>query len=80
MGTDVDDIYRLAPHEAMPAGKKVVCIEGDGKICYIIDETAPLVSVLAELNGIAGHLVRHGIWIQRPGGDVPPPSRMRHVS
>jgi hypothetical protein len=70
----------LAPHDALPDGRNVVCVEGDGKICYIIDETAPLCSVVAELNGIAGHLVHNGIWMQRPGGDAQPPPRMRHAS
>jgi hypothetical protein len=78
MGT-ADDIFRLAPHDVFPDGKAVVCLEGDGAICHIIDETAPLHTVVAELNAIVGHLVYDGVWVQSRGGDMPPP-RMRHAS
>lgn len=80
MGTDGDDIFRLAPHDALPEGSTVVCLEGDGAICYVIDETASLHEVIAELNDIAGHLVHNGVWGPRGSGDTLPPPRMRHAS
>lgn len=80
MGTDGDDIFRLAPHDALPKGSKVVCLEGDGAICYVIDETASLREVIGELNDIAGHLVHSGVWAPRSGGKTLPPPRMRHAS
>lgn len=80
MGTSANDIFQLAPHDTLPAGRHVVCLEGEGDIRYVIDEEAPLHLVIAEINSIAGHLVHNGIWQQRQGGGAPPPPRMRHVS
>jgi hypothetical protein len=56
----------------------VAYVEVDGRPQWLIREGTNLDEAVAELDRIASHLVRHGIWrLQRD--DTAPP-RLRHVS
>ena len=72
MQSAADDIFRLVPEGSLPAGHAVVLVESSGAVRYLIDESAPMTTVIAELNGIATPVVRHGLWIPQPEGTPPP--------
>lgn len=77
--TGTDGIFCTAPADAFPPGAPpVVHIEIDGQPRWIIRKGADLEEVVAELDRIGTHLVRHGIWRQQRDDEAPP--RLRHVS
>jgi len=81
--TTMDGIFRTVPAAAFPptVTEPVAYIEVDGQPQWIIREGADLCDVVAELDRIASHLVRHGIWRLAGDSDQKPPSpRLRHVS
>lgn len=73
---ETDGIFRLAPAAAFsPAGQSVVLVEVDGEPRFLVKEDAPLSDVVADLDLLATHLVRHGIWRRQDDGPAPPPLR-----
>jgi hypothetical protein len=68
------------PAEAFPPGPPVVYFEAAGCPRWVIREDAPLSDVVAAMDRIATHLVRHGIWTMRDDGDTKPPPSLRHAS
>jgi hypothetical protein len=53
----------------------------DGQPRWLIRDDTPLAVAVAEIDRIASHLVRHGLW--QPVADdnaKPPAPRLRHVS
>lgn len=77
MQSAADEIFRLVPEGSLPPGHAVVLVESGGDVRYLIDESAPMTTVVAELNGLATHLVRHGLWV--PQAESASPRRLRHV-
>lgn len=77
--TTTDGIFRIVPAETFPPGAKPVAyLEIDGRPRWVVREGADLPEVVAELDTIATHLVRHGIWQMTDGGDFgSPPHRNR---
>ena len=80
--TTTDGIFRIVPADAFPPGSApVIYVETDARPRLLIREGADLPDVVAELDILATHLVRHGIWQLTEDGDAKPPSRhLRHVS
>lgn len=78
MESAADEIFRVVPQGYLPAGRRVVAVCGDHSIAYLIEEDTPLTDVVAELNRLATHVVRHGLWIPQPEQRTPP--RLRHAS
>lgn len=73
-----DKIFQEVPRGTLPAGHKVVAINGHETIVYLIEAGTPLPEVLESLNRIATHIVRHGLWIPQPEQHTPP--RLRQAS
>lgn len=73
-----DEIFRIVPRGTLPPGRPVVVVEGDHALCYLITEGTPLPEAVAEMNQLATHLIRHGLWRPQPEETTPP--RLRHVS
>jgi hypothetical protein len=74
--TATDGIFRTAPAAAFPPSAPcVILVDVDGQPRWIIREDAPMADVVAELDRIATHLIRHGLWKPCDGGGdlVPPP-------
>jgi hypothetical protein len=73
----VDDIFRTVPQDALPEANPVAFIETPAGPRVLIREDTPLPAVIAALNPIALHLVRHGLWRPQPEDTTPP--RLRHA-
>jgi hypothetical protein len=77
VGSDTDGIFRLVPEHAMAPDQPVVLIDDNGRPTYLIRENTPLPVVVAELDRLATHVVRHGLWIPQPESATPP--RLQHA-
>jgi hypothetical protein len=73
-----DEIYRIVPDADMPPGQNVVLIEIDEQPRWLIRDGVPLPDLIAELNVVTTHLVRHGLWVPQRDDTLPP--RMRFAS
>lgn len=73
-----DDIYQLVPRGTLPHGEGVMMISGEETVAFLIEEDTPLTDVVAKLNKLGTHIVRHGLWIPQPEQHTPP--RLRHAS
>lgn len=72
-----DDVVRSVPKDALP-DLPVVLLEVDGKPRWLIREGEASPELIAELNRLATHIVRHGLWVkQRERGNRVP--QMRHA-
>jgi hypothetical protein len=79
--TMTDGVFRTAPASAFPpSAPPVIYVEADGRPRWVIREDADLADVVAELDRIGTHLVRHGLWAPQDGGDRKPPPSLRHAS
>lgn len=78
---DVDDVFRSVPKDALP-DLPVVLLEVDGELRWLVREGEASPELIEELNRLATHLIRHGLWIpnqqreSEQGGRVP---QMRHA-
>lgn len=79
--TDTDGIFCTVPADAFPPGADPVAyVEIDGRPRVIICEDAPLPDVVASLDRIGTHLVRHGIWQLVDSGDPKSPPHRNRLS
>lgn len=77
-----DGIFRTVPAAAFPpSASPVVYADIDGHPRWLVRDDTPLDVAVAEIDRIASHLVRHGLWMPAPDADAKPPApRLRHVS
>ena len=82
MAATTDRVFQTVPAALFPAdAPPVVLLEIDGHPRWLVREGTPLDVVIADLDRIGTHLVRHGIWQPQPDDEQkPPPSRLRHAS
>jgi hypothetical protein len=79
MDPTADSIFIRVPAADMPPGQKAVFIELGDQPRWLISEGEVSNELVAELNQLATHLIRHGLWEQhRERGQQPP--RMRRAS
>lgn len=80
--TATDGIFRTIPAAAFPpSAPPVVLVQIDGNPRWLIRDDTPLDIAVAEIDRIASHLVRHGLWAPVPDTDTKPPApHLRHVS
>jgi hypothetical protein len=78
MDSTADPIFQIVPEADMPPGHTVLHLDVDGQPRWLIREGTPLPEIVAELNQLATHIVRHGLW--RPQRDDKQPPHMRHAS
>lgn len=76
-----DGVFRTVPASVFPsAAPPVVYVETEGHPHWLIREGADLEDVVAELDRIGTHLVRHGLWTSQDDDDHKPPPSLRHAS
>lgn len=76
-----DRIVRTIPADRFPAdGPPVIFVDVDGQPLWLIREGADLADVVAELDIISTHLVRHGLWAPQRDDEKPPSPRLSHAS
>jgi hypothetical protein len=78
MEPTADNIFRTVPQDALPEGDPVAYVETPSGPRILIREGTPLPEVIAHLNPIATHIVRHGLW--RPQPETATRPQLRHVS
>lgn len=74
-----DEIFRIVPEKDLPGDQAVVILEIDGQHRWLIREGALMNDIVAEMNHLATHLIRHGLWVPQRGNEQAPP-RIRHAS
>lgn len=74
----VQEHFRAVPKDALPPGRTAAIVEIDGHLNWLIREDEASPALLADLNVLAEHIVRHGLWTPQRGSTQPP--RMRHAS
>lgn len=78
MDSTADRIYQIVAEDDMPPGHTVLHLDINGQPRWLIREGTPLPELVAELNRLSTHLVRHGLWTQQRDDQQSP--RMRHAS
>lgn len=79
MDPKADRIFMKVPAADMPPGRRVVFVELGDEPRWLIREGEASDELIAELNQITTHLVRHGLWEKhREQGKQPP--HMRRAS
>ena len=64
----------VAPASAMPDGCRVVPVEREGELIWVIREGEMSEGLRADLNQILAHIQTTGLWVQNWGGATPPPT------
>jgi hypothetical protein len=79
MDPTADSIFITVPAADMPPGRPAVYLEVGDQPRWLIREGEASPELVAELNQLATHLIRHGLWEKhRERGQQPP--RMRRAS
>jgi hypothetical protein len=79
MDPTADNIFTVVAAADMPPGHAAVYLDVGDQPRWLIREGEASPELVAELNQLATHLIRHGLWEKhRERGQQPP--RMRHAS